>query len=177
MRNRPFVQDGDIMLLDRSTLLAALRACGTMSFASDVVRPVARPAAQRSGVDADGFEGRLLYVEDNVRIAEITEMMLEDLGFEVTWAESGEEALQRIDDAPEPFDLVFSDVVMPGISGVGLAKRLARDCPDLPVVLTSGFSAELVAGFGSEFELLQKPFTRAALIDVLRRHLDQRRPH
>ncbi len=134
--------------------------------------------AERGGADEmPSLGGRMLYVEDNVRIAEITEMMLEELGFEVTWAECGEDAIRIMDEATVPFDLVFTDVVMPGISGVGLAKRLARQFPDLPIILTSGFSGELVAGFGSEFELLQKPFTRRDLIACLQRHMDPRRHH
>jgi len=62
--------------------------------------------------------------------------------------------------------------VMPGLSGVQLARRLNRRWPELPVVLVSGFSEELAAGYGAQFELLRKPFTRTALIDCLQRHLD-----
>ncbi len=117
---------------------------------------------------------RLLYVEDNVQIAEITCMMLEDVGLEIIQAASAEEALAIIgeNEGPPPFDIVLTDVVMPGLSGVQLARRLNRRWPELPVVLVSGFSEELATGYGAQYELLRKPFTRGALLESLQRHLD-----
>lgn len=120
----------------------------------------------------DVLSGRLLYVEDNVQIAELTCMMLEEIGLEITQASSAEEALHVSGEGEQPFDIVLTDVVMPGLSGVQLARRLNRRWPELPVVLVSGFSEELAAGYGAQFELLRKPFTRTALIDCLQRHLD-----
>ena len=120
------------------------------------------------------YAPRLLYVEDSVEIGDITCMMLEDVGLEITRANSAEEALAMIGETegPPPFDIVLTDVVMPGLSGVQLARRLNRRWPDLPVVLVSGFSEELATGYGSQYELLRKPFTRGALVDSLQRHLD-----
>lgn len=129
-----------------------------------------RPAAKAE----DPLVARLLYVEDNIQIAEITCMMLEDIGLAITQAASAEEALTIIgegDDEP-PFDIVLTDVVMPGLSGVQLARRLNRRWPKMPVVLVSGFSDELAIGYGGQYELLRKPFTRGALLDSLQRHLD-----
>lgn len=140
-----------------------------LSVARRAPLPLASAVTKATGQEM--LQGRLLYVEDNVRIAEITEMMLEDLGLQVIWAASAEEALQRLDAMQEPFDLVFTDVVMPGMSGVELAKRIEQHWPDLPVLLTSGFSNELALGLGSEYELLPKPFTRLALIQCLLRYL------
>jgi CheY-like chemotaxis protein len=122
------------------------------------------------------IDGRILYVEDNFRIAEITEMMLDDLGMVVTWAACAEDALKIIDAAVEPFDIVLTDIVMPGMSGVQLARRIGHHWADVPVVLTSGFSEELAQGYGSEYELLQKPFTRVALIECLQRYLGLPKP-
>ncbi|KKC23852.1 response regulator receiver protein [Sphingomonas sp. SRS2] len=121
---------------------------------------------------SDELAGRLLYVEDNAQIAEITCMMLEDLGLEITQAGSAEEALLIAGEGDLRFDMVLTDVVMPGLSGVQLARRLNRRWPNLPVVLVSGFSEELAAGYGGQYELLRKPFTRGALLDTLQRHLD-----
>jgi CheY-like chemotaxis protein len=128
-------------------------------------------AADTDFVASPTIEGRILYVEDNFRIAEITEMMLDDLGMEVIWAACAEDAIKIIDETVTPFDIVLTDVVMPGLSGVQLARRISRHWPDVPVVLTSGFSEELAQGYGSEYELLQKPFTRLALIECLQRYL------
>ncbi|MES2496818.1 MAG: response regulator [Pseudomonadota bacterium] len=120
----------------------------------------------------DAFVGRLLYVEDNVQIAEITCLLLEDSGLEIVQAHSAEEALRLADEEESAFDIVLTDVVMPGISGVQLARRLNRRWPALPIVLVSGFSEELALGYGAQYELLRKPFTRGALLECLQRHLD-----
>jgi CheY-like chemotaxis protein len=120
----------------------------------------------------DSFLGRLLYVEDNIQIAEITCLMLEDSGLEIVQANSAEEALRFAEEEQQSFDIVLTDVVMPGLSGVQLARRLNRRWPNLPIVLVSGFSEELALGYGAQYELLRKPFTRGALLDCLQRHLD-----
>lgn len=125
-----------------------------------------------SARSSDELVGRLLYVEDNAQIAEITCMMMEDMGLEITQAASAEEALLIAGDGDLQFDMVLTDVVMPGLSGVQLARRLNRRWPSLPIVLVSGFSEELAAGYGAQYELLRKPFTRGALLDTLQRHLD-----
>lgn len=130
-------------------------------------------AAHRPARRADDeLAGRLLYVEDNAHIAEITCLMLEDSGLEIIQASSAEQALQIAGDGDIAFDIVLTDVVMPGLSGVQLARRLNRRWPGLPVVLVSGFSDELAMGYGGQYELLRKPFTRGALVECLQRHLD-----
>lgn len=133
--------------------------------------PTGLPGAATAVLSPASLSGRLLYVEDNSRIAEMTELMLEDIGLDVTWVDCAEGALIQLDSAIDRFDLVFTDVVMPGMSGIDLAKRIVHHWPDLPVVLTSGFSRDLAEGFGSEFELLPKPFRRSELIECLNRHL------
>lgn len=132
------------------------------------------PRASRGTVERAGDElaGRLLYVEDNIQIAEITCMMMEDMGLEIVRAASAEEALRIAGEGELQFDMVLTDVVMPGLSGVQLARRLNRRWPNLPIVLVSGFSEELATGYGGQYELLRKPFTRGALLDALQRHLD-----
>lgn len=130
------------------------------------------PDVQPTATPHSPFLGRLLYVEDNPQIAEVTCLLLEDSGLEITQAQSAEEALRIADDEAVPFDIVLTDVVMPGLSGVQLARRLNRRWPDLPIVLVSGFSDELAMGYGGQYELLRKPFTRGALLDILQRHLD-----
>ncbi|WP_235536283.1 MULTISPECIES: response regulator [unclassified Sphingomonas] len=128
-------------------------------------------ASSETAPAGDPFLGRLLYVEDNAQIAEITCLMLEESGLDIVQATSAEDALRLADEA-EPFDIVLTDVVMPGLSGVQLARRLNRRWPKLPIVLVSGFSEELALGYGAQYELLRKPFTRGALLDCLQRHLD-----
>ena len=59
------------------------------------------------------------------------------MGYETTWAANADEALRTLSEA-SGFDVVFSDVVMPGMSGIELGEEIRRRHPDLPVVLTSG---------------------------------------
>ena len=79
-------------------------------------------------------------VEDNVEVGRFATQILEDLGHQTVWVTNAEEALLEIEKIPFRFDAVFSDVVMPGMGGIELARVLQRRVPDLPVVLTSGYS-------------------------------------
>lgn len=115
---------------------------------------------------------RLLYVEDMVEIAEVTCLMLEDLGLDITVVNSAEEALALTEPESAHFDIVLTDVVLPGLSGIHLARRLNRRWPDLPIILVSGYSEELALGYANQYELIRKPFSRGTLIDALQRHLD-----
>lgn len=132
-------------------------------------------AGQRESAEAPenadiSFTGlRVLCVEDNEHLAEATVTVLTQMGFEVTCAHSGEATL---DQPLHLFDLVFSDVSMPGrIDGIDMAKLIARDQPDLPVLLTSGYmiAPERLQHTGALF--LAKPYTVAELRTSLKRAL------
>jgi PAS domain S-box-containing protein len=113
----------------------------------------------------------VLVVEDNDHVREFAQSLLEDMGHNVVPAASADEALERL--AAEPVDLLFSDVVMPGLSGIELA-RLARETrPDLPVLLASGYSDEILAGAGACFEFVRKPYDAAMLDRAIQAALEQ----
>ncbi|MEA3065236.1 MAG: hypothetical protein QOJ27_1682 [Sphingomonadales bacterium] len=98
----------------------------------------------------------VLLVEDNEHVREFAHHLLDELGYRVLSAASAEEALELLDG--ETVDLLFSDVVMPGRSGLELA-RLARQLhPSLPVLLASGYSEEIVGAAGADFEIVRKPY-------------------
>jgi signal transduction histidine kinase/CheY-like chemotaxis protein len=98
----------------------------------------------------------VLLVEDNDHVREFAQHLLVELGYRVLSAASAEEALERLE--REAVDLLFSDVVMPGRSGLELA-RLARELhPSLPVLLASGYSEEIVGAAGADFEIVRKPY-------------------
>ncbi|HEX8621718.1 MAG TPA: PAS domain S-box protein [Allosphingosinicella sp.] len=99
---------------------------------------------------------RVLLVEDNEHVREFAHHLLDELGYRVLSAGSAEEALEVL--GREPVDLLFSDVVMPGLSGLELARVARRDHPSLPVLLASGYSEEIVGSAGSEFEIVRKPY-------------------
>jgi PAS domain S-box-containing protein len=112
---------------------------------------------------------RVLVVEDNAEVGRFSTQILEDLGYETAWAANASEALVLLGEGGCRFDAVFSDVVMPGMSGVELGKEVRRRCPGLPVVLTSGYSQVLAEEGRHGFELLQKPYAAEELSRVLRR--------
>jgi len=116
----------------------------------------------------------ILVVEDNDDIGQFSTEMLHDLGYTTRWASSAQEALNLLAEDEFAFDLVFSDVIMPGMNGVELAEAIRETYPGLPVVLTSGYSHVLVENAGHGFELIRKPYSVEALSRVLRRRVAER---
>ena len=110
---------------------------------------------------------RVLVVEDNLDVGRFANQILQDLGYETVWATNAEEALQLAGTDAMAFDAVFSDVVMPGITGVALAKELRRRRPDLPVILTSGYSEELARSGYEGFEFIAKPYSADQVSRIL----------
>lgn len=116
----------------------------------------------------EGRGRRLLVVEDNVEVGRFSTQLLQDLGYVTTWAANGSEAPKLLSEV-DGFDVVFSDVVMPGMSGVELGEEIRRRYPGLPVVLTSGHSHVLAEEGRHGFELIQKPYAAEELSRVLGR--------
>jgi DNA-binding NtrC family response regulator len=110
-------------------------------------------------------------VEDNAQVGEFSSQLLRDLGYHTVLASGAEEALRLIAETTEKFDVVFSDVVMPGLDGISLGKKIKEYLPDLPFVLTSGYSHAFANSDEHGFELLQKPYSVEELSRVLRRAL------
>lgn len=115
----------------------------------------------------DAGRRRILIVEDNLEVGRFANQILQDLGYQTVWATHAEEALEMIGPDARAFDGVFSDVVMPGIGGVALARELRRRRPDLPVILTSGYSEELAKSGYDGFEFLAKPYSADQVSRVL----------
>lgn len=128
--------------------------------------------AESNDVSADemivAIRPRVLVVEDNVEVGTFSTHLLQDLDYETTWAANADEALKLLARANN-FDVVFSDVVMPGMSGIELGLEIQRRYPGLPVVLTSGYSHVLAEEGRHGFELLQKPYAADELSRVLSR--------
>ncbi|WP_425284904.1 ATP-binding protein [Methylobacterium pseudosasicola] len=116
-----------------------------------------------------GAGQRVLVVEDNVEVGQFATQILQDLGYETVWAANAEAALDLLGRDGGGFEVVFSDVVMPGMGGLALAQELARRLPDLPVLLTSGYSHVLAQEGTHGFELLHKPYSADQLGRVLSR--------
>jgi len=122
------------------------------------------PAAVARGESP--FGARILVVEDNPDVAEVAASLLEQLGVRPVVVNSAEAALRTLLDGDPP-DIVFSDIVMAGeMDGLALARRLRTQWPQLPILLTTGYSrnAESVA---QEFTILPKPYALADLSRAL----------
>ena len=102
---------------------------------------------------------RVLIVEDNLEVGHFASQILQDLGYETAWATHAEEALRMVGPDAMTFDAVFSDVVMPGMTGVAMAKELRKRRQDLPIILASGYSEELALSGYEGFEFLPKPYS------------------
>ncbi len=126
-------------------------------------------AEEESGPAPGGSGQRVLVVEDNIEVGQFATQILEDLGYETAWAANAETALARLGADGNGFEAVFSDVVMPGMGGIALARELRRRLPELPVLLSSGYSHVLAEDDAHGFELLQKPYSADQLSRVLRR--------
>ncbi|KTT99864.1 hypothetical protein NS355_05635 [Sphingomonas yabuuchiae] len=114
-----------------------------------------------------GEGARVLIVEDNAEVGAFATQALAELGYRTEWVTDGMKALAIL--ADEHFDAVFSDVMMPGMSGIELGEKLAELYPNLPVLLTSGYSEVLARNADNRFALLHKPYSLDDLSRVLRK--------
>lgn len=128
-------------------------------------------------VDATLPEGtKILLVEDNAQVQAFGAELLQDLGCEVRCASSGEEALNMLDDFnPEA---VVTDIIMPGMSGIDLARRISEQKPSTPVILVTGYSEQAARGLRG-LPIVLKPYSgrdlSAAIAGAMRRLVDGQR--
>jgi len=126
--------------------------------------PIIEPASVRGTAD-----GSVLLVEDDADVRAAASAMLEELGYEIVEVASGDAALEVLDGG-RPVDLVFTDVIMAsGMSGIELARTINERRPGLPVLLTSGYTAQKLSptSIHGELPLLRKPYTLAQLSEAL----------
>ncbi|MBV9290656.1 MAG: response regulator [Hyphomicrobiales bacterium] len=117
---------------------------------------------------------RILLVEDDQRVAEATQDLLHNMGFETRWAGDGAAALAFVESDPK-LALVLSDVVMPGgVSGLDLARALRDRRPELPVILATGYSRSASEVAAEGFALIEKPYRRDVLAASLRSAVEGR---
>ena len=117
----------------------------------------------------------ILIVEDNAEVGKFAADTLTQLGCTCVLVENATHALEELAVDPGRFDLVFTDVVMPGMSGIELAEEIRRQRLDLPIVLASGYSQVLSQQGSGGFELLQKPYSAEQLARVLHKAARSRR--
>jgi PAS domain S-box-containing protein len=119
---------------------------------------------------------RILFIDDEDFLVNLAKRMLEKLGYQVVVKRSPIEALELFKERPEKFDLVISDMTMPGLTGVELAQQLIAVRSDIPIILCTGYnehvSAEKIKGFGIK-EFLMKPLEIKVLAQTIRRALEK----
>jgi PAS domain S-box-containing protein len=121
------------------------------------------PAAPAAG------DGRVLVVDDDINVREVSVAMLSALGYVTLEAGDAAQALAILAKRND-IDMVFSDVIMPGeINGLDLARQIRETYPNVAVVLASGYTAQLQGDKGApaDVEVLRKPYSRAALATAL----------
>ena len=120
------------------------------------------PAAAAMAGLIGGRPLSLLLVEDDADVAALLRASLEQMGHAVRHAPGGAEALALLDAGPPP-DVMLADLMMAGMDGLALAAEAGRRHPGLPVVLMSGFNAQVAKAAAAGHAVLRKPFTRAEL--------------
>ena len=120
-----------------------------------------------------------MVVEDEASVREMTTMVLRRAGYDVHPVADGVEAVQRLRELDAPIDVLVTDVVMPGMSGIELAEQVLDRYPAAGVVMLSGYTAETldlerVVSRGGMF--LSKPVPSEELLAAVASAVDRRRP-
>ncbi|MGH2454650.1 MAG: PAS domain S-box protein [Candidatus Limnocylindria bacterium] len=140
----------------------------------DIVAAAAaeRPTSPRG--DGRGTE-TVLIVEDDPAVRRFVQVVLESRGYRVIAATSAQDALEHVAGGSEAIDLLITDIVMPGMSGIELARRIAEVAPGLKVLFASGYTENTIVHHGMldpGVRFLQKPFAPSQLADRVRAELD-----
>jgi len=129
---------------------------------------------REAAVACQGSE-RILLVDDEKQIIDIEQQILERLGYTVTPKTDSEEALEEFATLPERYDLVITDMTMPKMTGVQLARELMDIRPDIPVILCTGFNEsiteEKALAMGID-KFIMKPIVKDELAKTIRTVLD-----
>jgi PAS domain S-box-containing protein len=139
------------------------------------VEDSASPAPEKATELLPGGSERILFVDDEEALANMGKQMLERLGYDVQTSTSSEEAFKDFRLHPQEYDLVITDMTMPGMTGAELANKLMSIRPDVAVILCTGFS-ELISKDGAQAagirEFVMKPLVFHDLAAVCRKVLD-----
>lgn len=146
-------------------------------FPAHTASPEEAAVVQPAGEVPRGRGERILFVDDELPIMMVGQLMLSEMGYQVQASADAEAMIAALRAAPDDFDLVITDLTMPGISGVDFARQVLAVRPDLPVILTTGYNATLTADCLQKLgisEMLLKPLSMHSLGAAVRRALDRR---
>ena len=139
----------------------------------DQEKPVAEPGVSRG----DGVT--VLYVDDEPALAALGRRRLESIGYEVHAVSDPREALTMFQASPERFDVVVTDLSMPGLSGIDLSQQIRLAAPEIPVILLTGFidpAAVASAEAAGIRRVVQKPITLSGLAEVVESVVNAAKP-
>jgi CheY-like chemotaxis protein len=141
----------------------------------------AAPAADLAlgGDDALGRGETILLVEDEDSLRELTGRILTHAGYQVCVASNGADAVRMAGDPAQVIDLLLTDVVMPEMLGNEVAARVTAARPGLPALFMSGYAQAILDAHGvpeQGFEIVEKPFTKAALLSRVRQAIPRNHP-
>jgi PAS domain S-box-containing protein len=138
-------------------------------------QPEDSTTASSSSAAPIGRGEHVLYVDDEEQLVFLVTRMMQRMGYNVTGMTRASEAIEAVQADPLRFDLVLSDLGMPGMSGMDLAAELLKIRPDLPIIITSGFvraeDARLAEQIGVR-DVVMKPNTVAEISQLIRDRLD-----
>lgn len=135
----------------------------------------ALPVGERPPEDVSGSES-FLFVDDDELVSALAKLGLQDLGYSVTTHNDPAHALEEFTAHPDNYDLVFTDLAMPGINGIDLANRIHEIRPATPILLVSGLplASALSLDIRTRFEgVVAKPFAAFDLAEAARKALAQ----
>ncbi len=131
-------------------------------------------ARERQETVRETHAGTILIVEDNAQVAQVSQMLLGEIGYDVV-AVNGPRAALELLEKDNAVDLVFSDIVMPGeMDGIALAEEIRRRFPALPVLLTSGYSSAAQRA-EALYPILRKPYELSGLAGAVKSALERAR--
>mgnify|MGYP001302838558 CR=1 FL=1 len=151
------------------TLTTALGVGTTIALHLPRVDPAAEAASEGEPIPVSARQQRVLLVEDDASVRNLTERVLAKANFVVSTAANADEALALVEAGTVP-DVLLTDEVMPGLRGHALAEKLRARLPHLRVLVCSGHAEDLIdaqhlESLGAGF--LQKPYTPTRLLDAL----------
>ena len=141
-----------------------------------VVLPMAEAGTEDAAVPvtrAEGGSGSILVVEDDDAVRSIVSAMLQKAGYSVTTAEGGDQALEICRSPGREFDLVVTDLVMPGMRGTEVAAWITERHPRTRIVIMTGYKDETTRTCG-DCAVLHKPFEPAELLSTVRQAIGGR---
>ena len=119
--------------------------------------------------------GKVLIVEDDESLRRVTQLHLDKLGFATSATETAEQALRMLEESP--YDVLLTDLHLPGMSGVDLLKRVKMDNPDMIVIVITGYgtvASAVEAMKSGAYDYVTKPLQHYALHELVQRAIDHR---